>query len=128
MAMILIKLTDIALLGIYYTIGAITFITVFNRYFKYIFDIKNTHLEDIKTSTLLLQICLEAATIGILAYFLRHFIRNIPFPFDGIKGYKHKRTKEINGGILIAFSVLTAFTDFKDRMNELILRINKGFY
>ena len=123
----LIKLSDIGLLGIYYTLGAITIITVFNKIFKYIFDSENKKIKDIATPKLILQISFEAATIGIVAFILRQFIRSIPFPFDGTNGYNHYKTKEINGGVLIAFSVLTAFTDFKERINELIFRINMGY-
>ena len=121
----LIKLADIGLLGIYYTISALLIITVFNKFFQKLFEKQN--IKEVSTKILILQVCLEAASIGILAYHLRHFVRNIPFPFDGVDGYRHFKTKEINGGILISFSVLTAFTDFKQRINELIFRINKGY-
>ena len=121
----LIKLGDIGLLGIYYTIGALLIITVFNKFFKFIFDSEKIKLKDVNTPTLVLQICLEAAACGILAYILRHLIRQIPFPFDGMKGYNHFKTKEINGGVLIAFSIITVFSDFKDRVNELVSRIDK---
>tara|TARA_B100001094_G_C18146853_1_gene781290 strand:+ start:1066 stop:1470 length:405 start_codon:yes stop_codon:yes gene_type:complete len=121
----LIKLSDIGLLGIYYTLGALLMITIFNKFFKLIFDSEKIKLKDVNTSILIFQISLEAAACGILAYILRRLIRNIPFPFDGVQGYNHFQTKEINGGVLIAFSVITVFSDFKDRINELVSRIDK---
>ena len=119
----LIKLTDIGLLGVYYLFGALIFISIFNSLSKKIFDKKDKPVESISTPKLLFQVCLQAALICIMGFFLRHFIRQIPYPFDGFYGYDHSRTKEVNGGVVIAFGMITAFSDFKDRTVELSKRI-----
>ena len=115
----LIKLFDIGLLGIYYFLGALLFIKIFNNMFSFLFQNKKYPINKIKTRTLILQLCIEASIISILAYFLRHFVRAIPFPLNGYNGYVHTKTKEINGGVVIAFSMITAFSDFKNRAVEL---------
>ena len=54
---------------------------------------------------------------------LRRTVRSIPYPFEGALGYQHMLTKETNGGIIIAFAMMTAFTEFKDRVFELVTRL-----
>ena len=119
----LIKLTDIGLLGIYYLLGALIFISFFNSLSKRIFNTKKYPIKTLPTWKIILQICIQSAVICILGFFLRHFVRHIPYPFDGLYGYDHSRTKEVNGGIVIAFGIITAFSDFKDRVIELTKRI-----
>ena len=37
--------------------------------------------------------------------------------------YNHFRTKEVNGGVVIAFAMITVFSDFKERAIELAKRL-----
>ena len=116
----LIKFTDIGLLGIYYLFGAIIMVSLLNVMFKKMYksDIKKT-----KSSVLIFQISIQAAVIMISSNILRRTVRSIPYPFEGALGYQHMLTKETNGGIIIAFAMMTAFSDFKDRVFELVTRL-----
>ena len=121
----LIKLSDIGLLGIYYLFFSVITISIIDTVFKKLF--KNKNMKKIKSFHLILQLALQVFIIMILAFYLRHCVRNIPFPFEGHYGYKHSNTKEINGGIIISFAVLIATSSFRDKTFELVKRLSE-FY
>tara|TARA_B100000029_G_scaffold507466_1_gene592142 strand:+ start:3610 stop:4056 length:447 start_codon:yes stop_codon:yes gene_type:complete len=118
-----IKIIDIGLLGIYYFVGSIIFISIFNKFFRTLFKTDKYPVEKVSTKTLFLQACLQAGSISIISFYLRHFVRSIPYVFNGMYGYDHTRTKEINGGVVIAFAMITVFSDFKERALELTKRL-----
>ena len=118
-----IKIIDIGLLGMYYFIGSLVFITLFNKFFRTIFQTDKYPIKKVSTLTLFLQTCFQAGSISIVSFYLRHFVRGIPYIFNGRYGYNHLRTKEINGGVVIAFAMITVFSDFKERAVELATRL-----
>ena len=117
-----IKILDIGALGVYYFLGSIIFVTVFNNFFRMLYETDKNKIKDVSTSTLLIQTCIQSSVILIVSFYLRHFVRNIPFPFEGMYNYKHSMTKEINGGIVLSFAMITAFSDFNERAVELASR------
>jgi len=117
-----IKLLDIGLLGVYYFIGSLIFVTFFNNFFRMLYNSKKYKIKDLSTATLLFQTCIQSAVILVVSFYLRHFVRNISYPFEGMYNYKHSMTKEINGGIVLSFSIITAFSDFSERAVELASR------
>lgn len=122
----LIKFLDIGLLGIYYLFGAIITVSVLNVVFKKIYkDNKENEVKKVSNLKLILQIAIQAAVVMILSNILRKTVRSIPYPLEGVMDYNHLLTKETNGGIIISFAMLTAFTDFKIRVFELVNRFSK---
>lgn len=121
----LIKFLDIGLLGIYYLFGAIIMVSVLNVVFKKIYkDNKENEVKKVSSLKLVLQIASQAAVVMILSNILRKTVRSIPYPLEGVMDYNHLLTKETNGGIIISFAMLTAFTDFKIRVFELVNRFS----
>tara|TARA_X000000368_G_scaffold74035_3_gene54452 strand:- start:1196 stop:1588 length:393 start_codon:yes stop_codon:yes gene_type:complete len=118
-----IKIIDIGLLGMYYFVGSLIFITLFNKVFRTIFRTDKYPIKKVSTLTLFLQTCFQAGSISIISFYLRHFVRGIPYIFNGMYGYNHFRTKEVNGGVVIAFAMITVFSDFKERAIELAKRL-----
>jgi hypothetical protein len=47
---------------------------------------------------LFLEILLHVFAIGVVAYILRNVVELIPFPFDGVAGFRHSMLKELEGG------------------------------
>lgn len=122
----LIKFLDIGLLGIYYLFGAIIMVSVLNVMFKKFYkDNEENEVKKVSSQKLVPQIAIQAAVIMIFSNILRKTVRSIPYPFEGVFGYQHFLTKETNGGIIIAFAMMTAFTDFKIRVFELVNRFSK---
>ena len=47
---------------------------------------------------------------------MRNITQNIPFPFEGVAGYKHSKLREINGVFIANFVLLYYQNDFLDRL------------
>tara|TARA_B100002052_G_scaffold298338_1_gene331539 strand:+ start:1097 stop:1486 length:390 start_codon:yes stop_codon:yes gene_type:complete len=118
-----VKLIDIALVAMYYFTFSLIFITMLNKFFEVIFREEKYPIEKTSTLTLFIQTLIEIGTLAIVSFYLRHFIRAIPFIFDGRYGYHHTQTKEINGGVVITFALMTFFSDLRRRSYELSTRL-----
>ena len=111
------KILDISLIGMYYiTLGVLCSIII-NKIFSYKNNKKKDDvLKKKKTILIIFEILLQAATIMVAAYLSRKVVKNIPYPLHGFNGYDHYRLKEINGGVLIAFSLIVLLSDFKNKI------------
>jgi len=117
-----IKSIDLTLIGIYYFIGGV----VLSKAIKSIMSgtghglkvTKKKSREDILHETPIWRIVFSITGFislnMIFGWILRSIIRNIPFVFDRVVGYHHAKTQEIGGNLLIAFSILTLQTHFKN--------------
>ena len=66
---------------------------------------------------LFLEVCGQIFVIGIVIYLIRNIVQKIPFPLEGIYGYRHSLVKELNsGGIALAFGVFYAQENIKEKM------------
>tara|TARA_Y100000389_G_scaffold189512_1_gene213342 strand:- start:719 stop:1135 length:417 start_codon:yes stop_codon:yes gene_type:complete len=120
-----IKYFDIGLLGVYYLFGAVTMVSFLNAFFQRLY--KRKKVEVLKNVELILQIALQAFIIMIFSNILRKFIRSVPFPLEGVYNYKHLSINETNGGIIIAFAMMTSFIEFRKRVVELVRRITESY-
>ena len=50
---------------------------------------------------LFLEIILHVFAIGVVAYILRNVVELIPFPLEGVAGFKHSMLKELEGGHIL---------------------------
>jgi hypothetical protein len=50
---------------------------------------------------LFLEIIIHIFAIGVVAYILRNVIELIPFPLDGVAGFRHSMLKELDGGHIL---------------------------
>ena len=100
---ITLKFIDIFLLSGYYVIAAI-FIGSFVDFIAGHFS----RYEEDKKSTLQLIIETILYTFGILAvfYIVRNIIERIPFPFEGMFGFRHELVKEKSGDVVFVFILL----------------------
>jgi len=117
-----IKIFDIAIVAIYYFVFSLIFITLLDKFFEVVFQKEKHPIQKISTTILFIHTIIEVGTIAIVSYFLRHFVRSIPFLFEGKYGYHHTQTKEINGGVIITFALMTVFKDLRERSIELASR------
>jgi len=62
--------------------------------------------------TNLLYLILLVCSISFAVFIIRQLIKfYIPFPLDGIAGYKHRYLKEINGNVILSFAFLLYLKD-----------------
>ena len=123
-------ITDVALVAIYYTIAAILLVAVLQNSVRPLINSDKIYVEHQSTITLISHVCLEASIIGILAFLIRKIVISLPTPLYIVKGYKKFHTEEVSGGFLIGFLVIRGglVDDFKDKLGEIIRRLNKLIY
>ena len=107
------KLLDASLLGIYYLIGGVTLSILVNK-ISIVKDYKQS-----PTIVIIMDLLLTAALAMIASTILRDVISYIPFPEMG--GYKHQTSKDLGGGIMIAYAVLSFLTNFKEKLKYLVI-------
>ena len=49
------------------------------------------------------EVCVQFGVIGALVFFMRHVIKNVPFPADGMYGYEHSTNGELRSLPLFVF-------------------------
>ena len=78
-----------------------------------------------KSSTLrlIIEIAGIFGLIGIAYYGMRHFIKRISFPLDGLYGFKYSLLREASGGIIIGFILFTYQHKLEHMLIELQSRI-----
>jgi len=108
-----IKILDIGILTVvYFSIGYITSWLLNKLY--YTFNPNENHNKGI----LFLEVCGQVFVIGIIIYIIRNLIQLIPFPLEGIYGYKHNLVRELySGGIAIAFGIFYAQSNIKTKLD-----------
>jgi hypothetical protein len=102
-----IKILAIAFITVLYSFGGI-FLTLLSD--KYIlnefFDKNDEDLEKKSTSRHLGETTAILAFYGIVAYLGRNIIQKIPFPLDGLYGFKYSNVKEVASGALLLWILI----------------------
>lgn len=68
---------------------------------------------------LLLEVIAIFSLVSLIFYFLRKIIKNIPFPLEGVAGFKTKRLKELNGVALLAPIFMAFQVKFVDKLSKI---------
>ena len=118
------KMIDIGFITtIYFILGAI----VANIITKYQTEFNNKN-EDKKTvikSTLSLILLIWIN--GVLIYFARNIVELIPYPFDDLFGFHHKKVKELGAATAFTFVLLYYQPNLNKMMKYLSVRWNNTF-
>jgi hypothetical protein len=69
------------------------------------------------------EIIVHVCFLGIIVYMLRNLVEIIPFPFDGVHGFSHKRLKELSGGVALTFSLFYFQYHLKSKMDYVAKRV-----
>jgi hypothetical protein len=98
-AFLAVKLTDIGLVTMYYFVFGVIAAKLFDKFYGK-FD--KTDYETRSTILIFLEIVLHLFLIGVSAYILRNIVQAIPYPLEGVAGFKHLRLKELDGGYVLS--------------------------
>ena len=102
-----IKIMAIAFVTVVYSFGGILLTFVSDRYLiNNFYDKTDEELEKKSTSRHLGEITAILALYGILAYISRNILQQIPFPLDGLYGFKYMNVKEVTSGSLILWILI----------------------
>jgi len=61
--------------------------------------------------------------LGIIVYVSRNLVEKIPFPLNGLYGYNHLKVKELNGGVILPFSILYFQNYLRNKLTYLFNRL-----
>lgn len=108
-----VKLTDIGLTTMYFFIIGIVFAKLFDMLYGHF---KVEDYKKISKIRLFFEILLHLFLIGVVAYILRNIVGLIPFPLDGVAGFRHNRLKELSGGTVLAMVLLFFQNNLRDKL------------
>ena len=123
-----IKILDITFLGIYYLIFGIISALIINKILNVIEEKNKKFNQSNNKLFYALKIFVRTSLIMISAYSMRNIIRKVPFLLDGLFGYQHLRVKEMNGGVIVAFSIIALQPDFRKDIQSLIDEIKEKLF
>lgn len=93
-----VKLLDIG----YVTFLFFTFGIVFAKGFDLLYgEFDKSEYKNQPKWKLFLNILIHVFAIGVVAYILRNVVELIPFPLDGVAGFRHSLLKELEGGHIL---------------------------
>ena len=97
----LIKILAIFYVSNLYLILGVISSSLINKYIVVDYDSSRGYLINF------FYLVLLVSSISLAVFIIRQLIKSyIPFPFDGVSGYKHKYLKEINGNVILSFAFL----------------------
>ncbi len=96
---------DVLLVTVYYLVFGFLASLAINHILE-VLDAAEDKYEKRSTALLGLEITVHVLVLALVFYLLRIVIRNIPFPWDGQRGYNHSALYEIDGGIVLVVVIL----------------------
>ncbi len=118
----LIKIIDIAYIFIFYSIAGFILSVILDRIFP---KFNKEKYEKKKSITILAEICLIFATIGVIVYIVKNLFELVPFPFERVDGYIHKKVKELNTAIPLAYLIFFYQFGLQRKLLHLAMRFMK---
>jgi hypothetical protein len=112
-----LKMGDIAWSTTAYFMLALVAVVVINR----VLGKRKTPVERTSTGRLVLEVVLHASALAILGYIARNVFELVPFPLEGVYGFKHLKVKEVhNSAVFVAFVI-----SFDKPLRELVGELQK---
>jgi hypothetical protein len=105
MTSFLLESADVILVSVYYLVFGFLASLLVNHFLE-VFDEDSDKYQTFSTWRLGLEVGAHVVLLAIVFYLLRVFIRRIPFPWDGRRGYDHSALYEIDGGIVLVVVIL----------------------
>jgi hypothetical protein len=100
----LIKVLDIFFASFVYICAAFLVSLILDKYF---FPKFNEEKEKKKKFIIsVFEVCFIVGLIGVISYVIRNLIQMIPFPLDGLYGFKHLMVGEVRSGALFSAYVI----------------------
>lgn len=119
-AFLAVKLLDIGLVTIYFFVFGLAAAKGFDAIMG---EFKEENFDDVPLWQLFLQIVTQLFALGIIAYILRNVVKLIPFPFDGVAGFRHQRLKELDGGEVMALVLILFQRNLIDKVLYFVRRV-----
>ena len=118
----IIKIIDVAYITIIYLILGIIGARMCDKYFGK-FDEDNEKKKPLYKS--MIEISLYLWFISIIIYIVQNIVPLIPFPLNGIYGYKHLKVQEVTSAGIFAVGFLYFQENYQDKIKYIYTRIDK---
>jgi hypothetical protein len=107
MNIIYIKLFAILFISVIYAYGGIILTIPTDRYIlSFFYDRTDEELQKKSTSRHIFETTIILSVFGIVAYLGRNIFQSIPFPLDGVNGFKYNQVKEVASGSLLLWILI----------------------
>jgi hypothetical protein len=117
-----IKILDIAYIFSFYAAAGFFLSILLEKIFpKY----SENKYKNMLSGRILLEICIQFAAIGIVVYIIKNIFELVPFPFEGIYGYEHKKVKELQNAMPLIYTILYFQISLRDKLMILLERFIK---
>lgn len=87
------------------------------------FDKKSEETARKSTLRLAAEVILHIWCIGVIVYIARNVVEHIPFPLDGLRGFEHKRVKELSNAAVFTFIMLFFQKHLRNKLEYLYERV-----
>lgn len=114
-----VKCIDISWSTTAYFMMALVTVIALNR----ILRTRNTPVERTSTGRIVMEIIAHSAATAILAYFARNIFQLVPFPLEGVYGFKHLKVSEVNSSATFIVFLITFNKPLRELVGELQKRI-----
>lgn len=117
-----VKMVDIVYVSFLYTIPAL----LVGIYIDSWYGPFNEAEYDAKSFTeVIIDVCLHMSLVAITAYAARNIIPLIPFPLDGVQGYKHLQTKEVSNALFYGIIIMAVQPHLQAKLKYLHKRVRR---
>ena len=115
----LVKIIDIVYVSIIYFIMAYFCAGLMDSYFVRLFGNENKEKHKYR---LIGECLIQVIIIAVISYLVRNLVSMVPFPLDGMYGFKHKWLKELSesGGFFSVFFII-----FQYNLQEKLIFLSK---
>lgn len=101
-----IKILDIGYTTAVFGVPALVVANLLNQYIYPQLQFNSKRDDNKSTGVLLSETLLCLFFNGIVVYILRNILQFIPFPLEGVYGFKHMQVPEVKSGAIIGFLML----------------------
>lgn len=120
-----IKIIAIAFITVIYSVGGFLLTVGADKYLMKDFNDKtDEETDDKSTSRHFGEITAILALFGILAYVGRNILQLIPFPLDGLYGFKYSDVKELTTGSLVLWILINYSPTLTNKINIIRKRLS----
>ena len=93
----------------------------FLEYFTGKLDFKQEN--DKYTWQIMVELIIRICCLGVLIYVARNVVERVPFPLDGMSGFKYGRLKELQSEFIFAIPMLQFHSNFSSKLDNLSKRL-----
>jgi hypothetical protein len=108
-----IKVIDIAYIFSFYAAAGFFLSLLLEKIFP---KFNESIYKNKSTGKIILDICLQFATIGIIVYITKNLFEIVPFPLNGIYGFEHKKVKELKDALPLIYTIIYFQYSLRDKL------------